>query len=122
MNPFHNDQPVTFEFIAISEGANEPVEFYYGGDDGLEILKQRLVSIYPSSLDIEHVEVDFAEKFGQPAEPREMGDDTPLQGVKWHGSVDRRKDWMTTLSGFSQNRKKTQIRRTTIPYTPVGPH
>lgn len=30
LTPFRSEQPVTFEFLAISDGTNEPVEFYYG--------------------------------------------------------------------------------------------
>lgn len=30
--PFSSEQPVTFEFVAISEGSDAPVEFYYGAD------------------------------------------------------------------------------------------
>jgi hypothetical protein len=32
LNPFQSEQPVTFEFVALSEGAAEPVEFYYGAE------------------------------------------------------------------------------------------
>lgn len=52
LNPFHTERPVTFEFVVISEGQGAPVEFYYGADDRLQILEQRLRSIYSDSFDI----------------------------------------------------------------------
>jgi DNA helicase HerA-like ATPase len=64
--------PVTFELIALSEGEDEPVEFYYGVDDPEEgafnTLEKRLRSIYPSSFDIERVEVDLVAKLIPPVE------------------------------------------------------
>ena len=42
LNPLHSDTPLRFEFLALSEGADEPVEFYYGADEHLDTLKKRL--------------------------------------------------------------------------------
>ena len=141
-NPLRNWSPITIEFVAISEGKDEPVEFYYGADARLEVLEQRLRAIYPSSFDIERVEVNLLKKLIQPVEFEptdfhEMIEDghlydpdsidlSPLSanvvnsdggmirarpglddvipcGVRWNGRVDRRKDWMTTLTGFTEN-------------------
>lgn len=33
LNPLHSDTPLRFEFLALSEGTDDPVEFYYGADD-----------------------------------------------------------------------------------------
>ncbi|WP_459190900.1 type IV secretory system conjugative DNA transfer family protein [Halosimplex sp. J119] len=68
LNPLHSETPPRFEFLALSEGADEPVEFYYGADDHLDTLKKRLRSIYPATFDIEHVEVDVESRLVQPVE------------------------------------------------------
>ncbi|MEF8773170.1 MAG: ATP-binding protein, partial [Halobacteriales archaeon] len=70
MTPFRSEQPVTFEFLAISDGTNEPVEFYYGADTKLDVLEQRLRSIYPDSFDIDRVDIDIVQKLIQPVEQR----------------------------------------------------
>ncbi|MFB6303992.1 MAG: conjugal transfer protein, partial [Haloferacaceae archaeon] len=132
LNPLRSTQPPTFEFVAVSEGPDEPVEFYYGADNQLDVLKQRLRTIYPSSFDIDRVQVDLVKKLLQPREypPEEVRkrleqgqlydtkavdfptnqdsmvgadggtiharpslDDVTPYGVRWRGSVDRRKDW-----------------------------
>lgn len=125
----------------MSEGQDEPVEFFYGADARLDVLHQRLRTIYPPSFDIDRLEVDLVKKLLQSVEyrsaefrerltdgrlydpdsidqlPTEDGqahidartirarpslDEVTPYGVRWRGSVDRRKDWMTTLSGFSE--------------------
>lgn len=74
LHPFYSltPAPVTFELIALSEGEDEPVEFYYGVDDpeegAFDTLEKRLRSIYPSSFDIERVEVDLVAKLLSPVE------------------------------------------------------
>ena len=45
LNPLHSDTPIQFEFLALSEGADDPVEFYYGADDHLDTLEKRLQSV-----------------------------------------------------------------------------
>ncbi len=141
LTPFRSEQPVTFEFLAISDGTNEPVEFYYGADTKLDVLQQRLRSIYPDSFDIDRVDIDIVRKLIQPVEqqPAEFDggleeerlldpdaadpptdrnppigtdggtvrarpslEDVTPYGVRWRGSVDRRKDWMTSLTDFSE--------------------
>lgn len=141
LNPFRSDGPLTFEFVAISEGRDEPVECYYGADARPDVLQQRLRTIYPSSFDIDHVEVDLVEKLLKPVEhppaavsgrvdadrlyhsegldsvidrERSIGedggtrlaraspDDVTPYGVQWLGQADRRKDWMTSLTTFSE--------------------
>jgi len=52
------DEPPTFEFLALSRGADEPVEFYYGADSHLDTLAKRLTSIYPPSFEIERTTLD----------------------------------------------------------------
>ena len=68
LNPFHSDTPLRFEFLALSEGADDPVEFYYGADDHLDTLEKRLRSIYPETFDIERTKVDVAPRLVQPVE------------------------------------------------------
>jgi hypothetical protein len=34
LNPLHSTPPPTFEFLALSQGDGEPVEFYYGVTGG----------------------------------------------------------------------------------------
>ena len=68
LNPLHSDTPPRFEFLALSEGADEPVEFYYGADEHLDTLKKRLRSIYPETFDIERAEVDVVSRLVQPVE------------------------------------------------------
>ncbi|WP_276302546.1 helicase HerA domain-containing protein [Halorussus lipolyticus] len=68
VNPLKSAQPLRFEFLAISEGRDAPVEFYYGADDHLDILERRLRSIYPSTFDINPAEIDPATKLIPPTE------------------------------------------------------
>ncbi|SDN15724.1 hypothetical protein SAMN04487949_3526 [Halogranum gelatinilyticum] len=68
LNPFHSTLPPRFEFLVISEGHNQPVEFYYGADERLETLEARLRSIYPSSFDIERANLNTATKLIQPVD------------------------------------------------------
>jgi len=71
LNPLHSKTPLRFEFLALSEGADDPVEFYYGADDHLDTLEKRLRSIYPETFDIERTEVDVASRLVQPVDSTE---------------------------------------------------
>ncbi|WP_226024054.1 ATP-binding protein [Halomicrobium salinisoli] len=66
LNPLHSDTPPRFEFLALSEGPDEPVKFFYGADEHLDTLAKRLRSIYPSTFDIERVELDVTSRLVQP--------------------------------------------------------
>uniref|UniRef100_UPI0031B8412C conjugal transfer protein n=1 Tax=Haloprofundus sp. MHR1 TaxID=2572921 RepID=UPI0031B8412C len=95
LNPFHSNPPPTFEFLVVSEGAEEPVEFYYGVEKHLETLEERLTRIYPSSFDISCESVDIESKL--------LTDDVAEEelsprGVQWNGSSVRSKDWMMLLT------------------------
>ena len=68
LSPFSSTRPPRFEFLAISEGPDQPVEFYYGADEHLDTLEARIQSIYPSSFDIERVEIDLLRKLIPPTE------------------------------------------------------
>lgn len=61
-NPFTRQASPTFEFIALTEGAESPVEFYYGADKRLDALEQQLRSLYPATFDIERVRVNLLAK------------------------------------------------------------
>jgi hypothetical protein len=68
LNPLHSETPPRFEFLAISDGPDDPVEFYYGADAHLDTVEKRLRSIYPATFDIERVDVDIATRLIQPVE------------------------------------------------------
>ena len=70
LNPLTDTSPPTFEFIAISEGKDEPVEFYYGVDQEahLETLEKRLKTIYPQTFDITRSELNLEQKLIHPVE------------------------------------------------------
>ncbi|GAB7014570.1 ATP-binding protein [Halolamina salina] len=68
LNPLHSETPPRFEFLAISDGPDDPVEFFYGADAHLDTLEKRLRSIYPATFDIERVDVDVAARLIQPVE------------------------------------------------------
>ncbi|WP_317175902.1 conjugal transfer protein [Halomontanus rarus] len=70
LNPFTDTSPPTFEFLAISTGTDEPVEFYYGVDQPahLETLEKRLKTIYPSTFDVTQSELELTHKLVPPVE------------------------------------------------------
>ncbi|AKH98676.1 MULTISPECIES: ATP-binding protein [Halobacteriaceae] len=68
LNPLHSETPPRFEFLAMSDGPDDPVEFFYGADAHLDTLEKRLRSIYPATFDIERVDVDVADRLIQPVE------------------------------------------------------
>jgi len=68
LNPFRSSTPPRFEFLALSEGPDEPVEFYYGAGEHLDTVEERLHSIYPETFDVERVDVDVASRLVQPVE------------------------------------------------------
>ncbi|AAG20816.1 MULTISPECIES: ATP-binding protein [Halobacterium] len=76
LNPLHSETPPRFEFLAISDGPDDPVEFIYRADAHLDTLEKRLRSIYPATFDIERVDVDVAARLIQPVEltPQEFVD------------------------------------------------
>ncbi|MDB2239175.1 ATP-binding protein [Halorubrum ezzemoulense] len=76
LNPLHSETPPRFEFLGISDGPDDPVEFFYGADAHLDTLEKRLRSIYPATFDIERVDVDVAARLIQPVEftPQEFAD------------------------------------------------
>ncbi|WP_435075657.1 ATP-binding protein [Halorubrum sp. HHNYT27] len=76
LNPLHSETPPRFEFLAISDGPDDPVEFFYGADAHLDTLEKRLRSIYPATFDIERVDVNVAARLIQPSEftPQEFVD------------------------------------------------
>ena len=68
LNPLHSETPPRFEFLALSDGADDPVEFYYGVDEHFDTFEKRLRSVYPATFDIERVEIDIASRLVQPVE------------------------------------------------------
>jgi hypothetical protein len=50
----------------ISEGEGEPVEFLYGADDHLDLLEERLRTIYPHTFEIDRIVVDPTAKIIPP--------------------------------------------------------
>lgn len=69
-NPFSDNDAGSvpeFEFLVISEGGNEPVEFYYGVEEAyFDRLRRRLVTAYPDSFDVEEADIDITEKIVPP--------------------------------------------------------
>ncbi|AUV84675.1 hypothetical protein C2R22_24105 (plasmid) [Salinigranum rubrum] len=68
LNPLHSETPPRFEFLAISDGPDDPVEFFYGADAHLDTLEKRLRSIYPATFNIERVDIDVAARLIQHVE------------------------------------------------------
>ncbi|QLC35482.1 conjugal transfer protein (plasmid) [Halarchaeum sp. CBA1220] len=82
LNPLSSSTPPRFEFLALSDGDDAPVEFYYGADDALDTVEERLQSIYPTTFDIERVDLDVEERLVQPTEySREEFVDAYQQGA-----------------------------------------
>ncbi|MDY7083181.1 MAG: conjugal transfer protein, partial [Halobacteria archaeon] len=100
LNPLKT--PPTWEFLAITRGDDEPVEFYYGVDDEnlLKSLERRLSTLYPSAFKMERTTLNPEEALTPNGT---VLDDTEPMGVKWVGRADRPKDWMTTIPRFSEN-------------------
>jgi len=67
LNPLHSKTPLRFEFLALSEGADDPVEFFYGADEHLDTLENAFVRSI-ETFDIERVDVDVASRLIQPVE------------------------------------------------------
>ncbi|MWV38819.1 conjugal transfer protein [Natrialba sp. INN-245] len=83
LNPLSDTSPPTFEFLAISEGDDEPVEFYYGVDQAahLETLEKRLRTIYPTTFDVMRSELSLEQTLMKPAEyPRAASQEDLGQG------------------------------------------
>ncbi|UWG49180.1 TraG/TraD/VirD4 family enzyme, ATPase (plasmid) [Halalkaliarchaeum sp. AArc-CO] len=68
LNPFSTSTPPRFEFLALSEGHQEPIQFYYGADEHFRTLEKRLRTIYPETFDIEKVDLDLATRLIRPVE------------------------------------------------------
>ena len=93
ISPF-GDPPPVFEFLAVSEGADEPVEFYYGADRRLDALEERLRTLYPPTVTFERVPLNLERKLvssiSNPSPGSEPTTD-PFQGQK-AGSVEGASD------------------------------
>ncbi|WP_435180957.1 ATP-binding protein [Halorussus sp. AFM4] len=61
-----SQEPIEFEFLAFSQGEEEPVELFYGATARLQTLENRLLEIYPSSFTIERVEFDIGKRLVKP--------------------------------------------------------
>lgn len=56
-----------FEFLALSQGKDSPVEFLYGTvPEHIDTLENRLTTAYPASFDVDRVSVDVLEKIIPP--------------------------------------------------------
>jgi len=102
--------PPTFEFLALSAGSDEPVEFYYGADDRLDAVEERVQTLYPSTFVVERTEVDLVERLKPETEgtdtnsaDQSLYDEVDPMGVKWCGDATRPCDWMTTIPSFSES-------------------
>ncbi|MFB6103163.1 MAG: conjugal transfer protein, partial [Haloplanus sp.] len=100
--------PPIFEFLALSEGADEAVEFYYGVEDRLDALEERLRTLYPPAFAVERVTLDVATRLvpntaggGADSDGGSPLDAVEPMGVTWRGNPTRGEDWMTTIPTFS---------------------
>ncbi|WP_277555894.1 conjugal transfer protein [Halobaculum limi] len=127
LNPLKSQSPLTFEFLAVSEGVDAPVEFYYGVDDEdhLDTLEERLRTIYPYTFNLVRRDVDLDQKLGV----RQEGDEPDLEkqqvpaGVEWHGKGRRKRDWMTTISPFiPESPSESDSEEPHAPLTPLIDH
>ena len=91
--------PPTFEFLALSEGADEAVEFYYGVKERLDALEERLRTLYPPAFTLERVTVDVADRLlpETTSGDADLDEEPPLEtlepmGVTWYGDPTRRED------------------------------
>jgi DNA helicase HerA-like ATPase len=60
--------PICFEMIALSTGADDPVEIYYSSESHLDTLEHRLEIIYPNSFDIERQRLDLGANLIEPVQ------------------------------------------------------
>ena len=86
IGPFGNPPPV-FEFLAVSEGKDEPVEFYYGADRRIDALEERLRTLYPPTVTFERVTLDLETKL-LPS-PAEQAHDSSVGGDNRHETTTR---------------------------------
>ena len=123
LNPLVDTAPPTFQFLAVSAGAEEPVEFYYGVDHQphLETLEKQLQTAYPETFDVERTHLDITETLTPPQSAPDdgvtcdrptatehdpapygppVGELTPV-GLQWHGVAKRKRDWMTTITPYA---------------------
>ena len=99
LNPFHSQPPLRFEFVALSEGEGQPVKFYYGADDHLDALEQRLRSIYSASYSLDRVEVDVTKRLVRPVTyTREEFAERLQDGRLYYESMARPGDERATVS------------------------
>jgi hypothetical protein len=83
--PGGGSSPPRFEFLAVSEGAGEPVEFYYGTDGDLDPLADRLASMYPETFDVKRTEFDLGQRLIAPVEyDREAFSDRLDEGALYY--------------------------------------
>ncbi|MDR5657618.1 hypothetical protein RH831_10560 [Halodesulfurarchaeum sp. HSR-GB] len=65
---FGKEEPLNIALHAYSEGEDEPVELYFGAEDDMETLDDRLREIYPSSWSVEWVKIDPQKLIHRPVE------------------------------------------------------
>ncbi|MBX0297404.1 ATP-binding protein [Haloarcula nitratireducens] len=107
----------TFEFLALTQGADAPVRFYLGADDEdmLSTLKSELQTAYPASYDITEEAVNLeAELCGRDGtDENDSNAETSLNGrtpvaARWQGVGDRSRDWMTPIKQYSNVQEDDQ--------------
>ena len=104
LNPLHSETPPRFEFLAISDGPDDPVEFFYGADAHLDTLEKRLRSIYPATFDIERVDIDVSARLIQPIEltPQEFVDHYEAGRLQYEFNPAEQYDIVDEESGDSE--------------------
>ncbi|WP_226008318.1 ATP-binding protein [Natrinema salinisoli] len=129
LNPLHSETPPRFEFLAMSDGPDDPVEFFYGADAHLDTLEKRLRSIYPATFDIKRVDVDVAARLVQPVEytPQEFIEHYEAGRLQYEFGPAERYDFVDEEPADSESAEADPIldggtASTTVPdhHVPVG--
>lgn len=121
LNPFSHQSPPKFEFLALTEGEDEPIEFYYGVTDGhLDALESRLQTIYPPTFDINRVDLDPVTKIVTPVEySRDEFQERASQDRLYHDYNTDQTDQQTSQSngpeGLSTQTDSIEINDSDIP-------
>ena len=120
-------QSAQYEFLILSEGPNEPVEFYYSTDHRLNALQRQLRNVYPSEFRFEQVQFNLADRLSPTGKSHvkdeassisQRFDDIEPVGISWYGAADRRNDWMTSFDRISDE-TGDGVKHQRMPLSPI---
>lgn len=100
--------PPTYEFLAHHDGGGG-LKFYYGAEEQIDTLHERVRVMYPDSYKLErvgkdpltHLAPDTLNDLGETGSEEVMERLGGVVGVEWMGEGVRKQDWMTTLPRYS---------------------